>query len=168
MICSALRNNCVSITTPEAASGRVITASCAGSGREGAAGMRSTLIVAADTSVTRARAPGAGSFADSEQPPASGARAGVVGSRRARRPGPGKAGITVEIRIGITNSGRELNFESSESADVLKKSISTALDADATHLTFNDIKGDSYIVPTAGLAYIELGTEEARRVGFVA
>ena len=74
----------------------------------------------------------------------------------------------MEIRIGITNSGREHNFESSESADVLKKSISTALDAGATHLTFNDIKGDSYIVPTAGLAYIELGTEEARRVGFVA
>ena len=74
----------------------------------------------------------------------------------------------MEIRIGITNSGRELNFESSESADVLKKTISTALDAGATHLTFSDIKGDSYIVPTAGLAYIELGTEEARRVGFVA
>ena len=74
----------------------------------------------------------------------------------------------MEIRIGITNSGRELNFESSESADVLKKSISTALDAGATHLTFTDTKGDSYIVPTAGLAYIELGTEEARRVGFVA
>ena len=74
----------------------------------------------------------------------------------------------MEIRIGITNSGRELNFESSESADVQKKSISTALDAGATHLTFSDTKGDSYIVPTAGLAYIELGTEEARRVGFVA
>ena len=74
----------------------------------------------------------------------------------------------MEIRIGITNSGRELNFESSESADVLKKSISAALDAGATHLTFTDTKGDSYIVPTAGLAYIELGTEEARRVGFVA
>ncbi|WP_309472637.1 DUF3107 family protein, partial [Microbacterium sp. H6] len=25
-----------------------------------------------------------------------------------------------------------------------------------------------YIVPTANLAYIELGTEESRRVGFVA
>ena len=73
----------------------------------------------------------------------------------------------MEIRIGITNSGRELNFESSESADVLKKSISTALDAGATHLTFSDIKGDSYIVPTAGLAYIELGTNDGdRRIGF--
>ena len=31
-----------------------------------------------------------------------------------------------------------------------------------------DAKGTSYIVPTASLAYIELGTEESRRVGFVA
>jgi len=43
-----------------------------------------------------------------------------------------------------------------------------ALDAGATHVTFADAKGNSYIVPTAGLAYIELGSEESRRVGFVA
>jgi hypothetical protein len=35
-------------------------------------------------------------------------------------------------------------------------------------VTFADNKGNSYIVPTAGLAYIEFGSEESRRVGFVA
>jgi hypothetical protein len=35
-------------------------------------------------------------------------------------------------------------------------------------VSFTDSKGTSYIVPTASLAYIELGTEESRRVGFVA
>ncbi|BDV30989.1 DUF3107 domain-containing protein [Microbacterium terricola] len=74
----------------------------------------------------------------------------------------------MEIRIGIANTGRELSFETSDSAATVKQSVAGALDAGATHVTFADVKGNSYIVPTAGLAYIELGTEESRRVGFVA
>lgn len=74
----------------------------------------------------------------------------------------------MEIRIGIANSGRELAFETNESAADVKKSVTAALDAASTHVTFADAKGNSYIVPTAGLAYIEIGTEESRRVGFVA
>ena len=74
----------------------------------------------------------------------------------------------MEIRIGITNTGRELNFESSDPVADLKQSVANALDAGATHVSFIDAKGTSYIVPTASLAYIEFGTEESRRVGFVA
>ncbi len=74
----------------------------------------------------------------------------------------------MEIRIGIANTGRELSFDTNEPTADVKKSIATALDAGATHVTFSDTKGNSYIVPTTGLAYIELGTEESRRVGFVA
>ncbi|GAA2012145.1 DUF3107 family protein [Microbacterium ulmi] len=74
----------------------------------------------------------------------------------------------MEIRIGIANTGRELNFDTSESADAVKKSVAAALDAGATHVTFTDAKGSSYIVPTAALAFVEVGTEETRRVGFVA
>lgn len=74
----------------------------------------------------------------------------------------------MEIRIGIANTGRELSFETSEQAADVKKSIAAALDSGATHVSFTDAKGNSYIVPTAGLAYIELGSEESRRVGFVA
>ena len=74
----------------------------------------------------------------------------------------------MEIRIGITNTGRELSFDTSESADAVKKSVATALDSGSTHLTFTDVKGNQYVVPTAGLAYIEIGSEESRRVGFVA
>jgi hypothetical protein len=74
----------------------------------------------------------------------------------------------VEIRIGIANTGRELNFETNEAAADVKKSVAEALDAGATHLSFTDAKGTNYMVPTASLAYVELGTEESRRVGFVA
>lgn len=74
----------------------------------------------------------------------------------------------MEIRIGITNTGRELNFETSQSAADVKQAVAAALDAGATHLTLVDAKGTSFIVPTASLAYVEIGTEETRRVGFVA
>lgn len=74
----------------------------------------------------------------------------------------------MEIRIGIANTARELNFETGDSADDVKKSVATALDSGASHVTFTDTKGNAYIVPTAGLAYLELGTEDVRRVGFVA
>lgn len=74
----------------------------------------------------------------------------------------------MEIRIGIANTGRELSFDTNEPAADVKKSIAAALDSGATHVTFIDVKGSSYVVPTASLAYVELGTEESRRVGFVA
>ena len=73
----------------------------------------------------------------------------------------------MEIRIGIANTGRELAFETNEAAAAVKKSLADALDAAATHVTFADSKGNSYVVPTASLAYVEIGTEESRRVGFV-
>ncbi len=74
----------------------------------------------------------------------------------------------MEIRIGIVNTGRELNFETDDSAEAVKKSVAAALDSGATHVTFGDSKGNAYIVPTASLAFVELGTEDVRRVGFVA
>ena len=74
----------------------------------------------------------------------------------------------MEIRIGIINTGRELSFETAASADDVRAQVTGALDQGTAHVTFTDAKGSSYIVPTAQLAYIELGTEETRRVGFVA
>ena len=74
----------------------------------------------------------------------------------------------MEIRIGIVNTGRELNFETSASADEVRAKVTAALEQSSTHLDFADVKGNSYLVLTANLAYIELGTEESRRVGFVA
>lgn len=74
----------------------------------------------------------------------------------------------MEIRIGIINTGRELNFETSASAEEVRTQVATALEEKAAQVSFTDVKGNSYIVPTANLAYIELGTEELRRVGFVA
>lgn len=74
----------------------------------------------------------------------------------------------MEIRIGIINTGRELNFETATSAEDIRAEVSAALEQSASHVSFTDVKGNSYIVPTATLAYVELGTEESRRVGFFA
>ncbi|MFS0852570.1 DUF3107 domain-containing protein [Microbacterium sp. 179-I 3D4 NHS] len=74
----------------------------------------------------------------------------------------------MEIRIGIINTGRELSFDTGTSADDVRAQVAAALEQGTPHLSFADVKGNSYIVPTANLAYIELGTEESRRVGFVA
>lgn len=74
----------------------------------------------------------------------------------------------MEIRIGIINTGRELSFETAASADEVRAQVTAALEQSASHLSFADVKGNSYLVPTATLAYVELGTEESRRVGFFA
>ncbi|HOQ20931.1 DUF3107 domain-containing protein [Microbacterium paulum] len=74
----------------------------------------------------------------------------------------------MEIRIGITNTARELNFESAQSADAVATAVATALESGQPAVTFTDVKGNTFIVPTAGIAFVEVGTEESRRVGFVA
>jgi hypothetical protein len=74
----------------------------------------------------------------------------------------------VDIRIGIANSPREINFESSQTAAEVEKVVSTALEADAKFIKLVDDKGRVYIVPTASFSYLEVGTDTSRRVGFVA
>jgi Protein of unknown function (DUF3107) len=73
----------------------------------------------------------------------------------------------VEIRIGIVNAPRELSFESAQSAEELTEQIQAGLTSGTGILKLTDDKGRVYIVPTAGIAYVEVGTEESRRIGFV-
>ncbi|MES2171486.1 MAG: DUF3107 domain-containing protein [Actinomycetota bacterium] len=74
----------------------------------------------------------------------------------------------MDVRIGITNSPREISFESAQTAADVEKVISTALDGGAKYFKLADSRGTIYIVPTDQFGYIEVGSEESRRVGFVA
>ena len=74
----------------------------------------------------------------------------------------------MDIAIGITNSPREINFESSQSAAEIEKTVADALDSKSTFVKLVDAKGKVYIVPVTSFAYIEVGSESTRRVGFVA
>ncbi|WP_284254927.1 DUF3107 domain-containing protein [Pseudolysinimonas kribbensis] len=74
----------------------------------------------------------------------------------------------MDIRIGIVNSPRELSFESSQTAAQIEKTVADALGSDAKFIKLADDKGKVYIVPVASFAYLEVGSEESRRIGFVA
>lgn len=74
----------------------------------------------------------------------------------------------MEIRIGIVNAPRELSFESADGAEEVAAAIAEALENKASLVRLRDDKGNVYLVPAAGIAYVEVGTEETRHVGFVA
>lgn len=74
----------------------------------------------------------------------------------------------VDIRIGIANSPREISFESSQTSSEVETIVANALDSDAKFVKLSDDKGKVYLVPTVSLSYIEVGSEESRRIGFVA
>lgn len=70
----------------------------------------------------------------------------------------------MELRIGILHSPRELSFETNDSATEIQERI---VSAEAV-LRFEDDKGKIYLVNAQQLAYVEIGEETPRRVGFVA
>ena len=74
----------------------------------------------------------------------------------------------VDIRIGITNSPREINLESSQSAADVEGVVTAALASDAKFFKLVDQQGNVSVVPRATFGYLEFGSEESRRVGFVA
>ena len=74
----------------------------------------------------------------------------------------------MEIRIGILNAPRELSFESDQPASEVSGAISGAISSGNPVLELTDNRGGQYLVPVASIAYVQLGAEETRRVGFVA
>jgi hypothetical protein len=73
----------------------------------------------------------------------------------------------VDVRIGIQNSPRELGFESSQTAAEIQQAVEAALSGQSGVLKLADAKGNVFVVPAGALAYIEIGSEESRRIGFV-
>ncbi|MGZ4663416.1 MAG: DUF3107 domain-containing protein [Arthrobacter sp.] len=71
----------------------------------------------------------------------------------------------MEVKIGIQNIGREIVLESAQDADAVAKAVGEAL-TKGTELRLTDEKGRLIIIPTNVLGYVEIGAEEARRVGF--
>lgn len=73
---------------------------------------------------------------------------------------------SVDIKIGIENVNRELGIESDQSRDDVTAALKSALGDKEGVLTLTDSKGRQLIVPGAKIAYVELGEEHARQVGF--
>ena len=74
----------------------------------------------------------------------------------------------MEVRIGIRENGRDLGFESASTAKELTDQISSAISSGAALVELKDDKGKTILVPTSAIAYVEIGVDQSRRVGFIA
>lgn len=72
----------------------------------------------------------------------------------------------MEVKIGVQHVTRELVLESAQTPAEVKAAVADALAGGAATLELVDDKGRVLVVPTANLAYVEIGAEESRRVGF--
>ncbi|GFG72853.1 DUF3107 domain-containing protein [Mycobacterium botniense] len=72
----------------------------------------------------------------------------------------------MEVKIGITDSPRELVFTSSQSPGEVEELITAALREDSRVLSLSDERGRRFLVLASKIAYVEIGVADARRVGF--
>lgn len=77
-----------------------------------------------------------------------------------------KKGSSVEVKIGVTDSPREIVFLSAATPDALEKQVTSALTAGDGVLSLTDEKGRRFLIQAARVAYVELGPADGRRVGF--
>jgi hypothetical protein len=75
-------------------------------------------------------------------------------------------GTGVEVKIGITDSPRELVFSSSQTPSEVEALVSAALGKDSNVLGVTDDKGRRFLVNSTKIAYVEIGAADSRRVGF--
>jgi hypothetical protein len=72
----------------------------------------------------------------------------------------------VEVKIGVTDSPRELSFNSAQTPIEVEKLVTDALGKDTGVLSLTDEKGRRFLVQTTRIAYVEIGAADVRRVGF--
>lgn len=71
----------------------------------------------------------------------------------------------MEIKIGIQNVARELMVETEATGAQVEADLRTAL-AEGSLFSLTDEKGRRVLVPADKVAYIDLGQEKTRPVGF--
>lgn len=71
----------------------------------------------------------------------------------------------MEVRIGVKHVNREVVVESAQKADEVQEIVTSALGGEGT-LELTDDKGRRVLVPVDAVAYVEIGAEEAGKVGF--
>ena len=75
----------------------------------------------------------------------------------------------MDVRIGITQVARELLVELADDTDrdALKGAVSAALSGATDTLSLTDRRGREVLVPSAKIAYVEVGVGDGeRRMGF--
>lgn len=72
----------------------------------------------------------------------------------------------MEVKIGVTDSPRELVFNSAQTPTEVEKVVTDALTEGTGVVALTDEKGRRFLVQTARIAYVEIGAADVRRVGF--
>lgn len=75
----------------------------------------------------------------------------------------------MDVRIGVTQAPREIAIELADDVDRddLKARIEAALGGATDVLSIVDKRGNESFVPSAKIAYVELGSpDDTRRIGF--
>ncbi|GAA3878338.1 DUF3107 domain-containing protein [Streptomyces sedi] len=72
----------------------------------------------------------------------------------------------MEIKIGVQHTPREIVLDSGQSAEEVESAVAAALSGSGKLLTLVDVQGRKVVVPGDRLAYVEIGRQTPRRVGF--
>ncbi|BBX21793.1 hypothetical protein MTER_12040 [Mycolicibacter terrae] len=75
----------------------------------------------------------------------------------------------MEVKIGVTDSSRELVISSAQTPDEVEELVAAALGQGKDNpglLSLTDEKGRRFLVQAAKIAYVEIGIADSRRVGF--
>lgn len=70
----------------------------------------------------------------------------------------------MDVTIGVQHLPREVVVETEESADAVATAVKKALTGGPLELT--DSRGRRVIIPGGSIGYVEIGSEEQRKVGF--
>lgn len=71
----------------------------------------------------------------------------------------------MEVKVGIQHIARELTVDTDQTAEQVEEAFTQALANDAL-FTLVDARGGRTLVRAASVAYLDLGKENPRRVGF--
>ena len=74
--------------------------------------------------------------------------------------------MSVEVKIGISESPRELVLNSSQTPEEVEQLVRAALEKGSPVLDLTDERGKRILVQTSKIAYVEIGVADVRRVGF--
>ena len=73
----------------------------------------------------------------------------------------------MDVRIGVTQAPREINLELDDGErEKTEAAVEAALSGAVDVLTLTDRRGKRVAVPSAKIAYVELGPVDDRRIGF--
>lgn len=72
----------------------------------------------------------------------------------------------MEVKIGVTDSPRELVFTSAQTPEEVEELITGAIGEGPGLLSLTDEKGRRFLVQAAKIVYVEIGVADSRRVGF--